>query len=59
MQGINCRICRSVQGTAGSTTSFGSPVIRHTKKDTGMENHQGWFDPDSHPMAEEFRVSSS
>jgi hypothetical protein len=25
----------------------------------GMENHQRWLDPGSHPVAEKFRASSS
>jgi hypothetical protein len=43
-------------------TASGLPLVKHAQqgsRGSGMENHQGLLDPDSHLGAEEFRASSS
>ena len=63
MQGMNYKICGSVLvSSALYQTPFGLQVIKlpqQASRGSGMENHQGWLDPDSRPGAEESRASSS
>jgi hypothetical protein len=61
-QGMNYRICGSIFASTLYQTVFGLPVVKHaqqTSRGSEMENRQGRLDSDSHPEAEEFRVSSS
>jgi hypothetical protein len=60
---MNYRICGSVLASSAlQQTSFGLPAAKHAQqasRGSGMENHQGWLDPESRLGAEEFRASSS
>jgi hypothetical protein len=62
MQGMNYRICGSVLASSAMyQTAFGLPAAKHAQqafRGSGMENRQGWLDPDFRPGAEKFRASS-